>query len=350
MLNKQVLNTHPWLWIAEGHTFHTWSQCIIVTRYHKTENKYQFHYDIKMSYWAFCNVILWTWGEQFIWNVGKCLSGCTAAHPRRPESSSTPSGMQASSDKDSVLLGRLLWKAEGQKVTLAKTPPKNKYIPNNLFWMSGKLLFDIFNYDGRKSPQNQTCSNIHIKIHVTCSLMLQQRNSKLKSQVATTIATVQSIQSFWKTKTVNCDTHSQHCGLVISSIHVQPLISPSLLDFITTECHNKLWLYHFLAFQTVTALSDKPKSNREFSKRKMKCTSTVVILCKMGASDSAAAAEPESHFLGCNALSLGEQLQNCWRIRMPACTCRWKQYDPSKWKALLNNSPNATVSHGDQNL
>jgi len=127
-------------------------------------------------------------------------------------------------------------------------PPKNIYISNNLIWTSGKLLFEIFNYDG-KSPQNQTCSNIHIKIHVTCSLMLQQRNCKLKCQVAITIATVQSIQTFWKTKTVNCDTHSQHCGLVISSIHVHSLISPSLLDFITIECHNKLWLFNiFLPF------------------------------------------------------------------------------------------------------
>ena len=72
-------------------------------------------------------------------------------------------------------------------------------------------------------------------------------------------------------------------------------------------------LYHFLAFQTVTALSDKPKCNREFSKQKTKYTSTVVILCEMGASDSgaAAAAEPEPHILGCNALSLGEQFQKC---------------------------------------
>jgi hypothetical protein len=64
MLNKQVLITHPWLWIAEGHTFRKWSQCIIVTRYHKTENKYQFHNDIKMWDWVFCNVISWKWGQQ----------------------------------------------------------------------------------------------------------------------------------------------------------------------------------------------------------------------------------------------------------------------------------------------
>jgi hypothetical protein len=82
-------------------------------------------------------------------------------------------------------------------------------------------------------------------------------------------------------------------------------------------------LCHFIAFQSVTAAqSDKPKCNRELSKWKTKFTLTAVILCEMGGSNSAAAAaEPEPHLLGYNAVSLGEQLQHCYRITMSASTC-----------------------------
>ena len=123
-------------------------------------------------------------------------------------------------------LRQTIMKSWGSKSYTPPTPLQKK--PNNLIWTSSKLLlFETFNCDG-KSPQNQTCSNIHIKIHVTCSLMLQQRNSKLKSQVATTTATVQSIQTFWKTKTVNCDIHSQHCGLFMFILSSVPVCHTSL--------------------------------------------------------------------------------------------------------------------------
>jgi hypothetical protein len=71
-------------------------------------------------------------------------------------------------------------------------------------------------------------------------------------------------------------------------------------------------LYHFLAFQSVTAQSDRPKCKRELSKWKTKFTLTAEILCEMGGSDSGgAAAEPEPHLLRYNAVSLGEQFQQC---------------------------------------
>ena len=128
--------------------------------------------------------------------------------------------------------------------------------------------------------------------------MLRQRNSKLKSQVTTTTATVQSVQTFWKTKTVNCDTLCQH--------------SPSHQSQFVRLHYHLTSHYISFAFQSVTAQSHKPKHNRKLSKWKTKYTVTVVILCEIGGSDSGgAAAEPEPHLLGCNAVSLGEQFRKC---------------------------------------
>ena len=110
----------------------------------------------------------------------------------------------------------------------------------------------------------------------------------------------------------------------------------------------------FLPFNQLLHSQISQNATGSFQSGRPSILVTAVMLCESGGFDSGAgdAAEPKPHLLGCNAVSQGEQLQKCWRIRMPACICRWKHYDPSKWKALLTvtQRPPASLTTLHENL
>jgi hypothetical protein len=78
------------------------------------------------------------------------------------------------------------------------------------------------------------------------------------------------------------------------------------------------------AFQSVTAQSDKPKYNRELPKWQTKYTVIAVILCKIGRSDSGAAAEQNHVFWGampCHWVSSSNNVEGSECLLVPVDEC-----------------------------